>query len=136
MTYYILVINAMGLKLKAYGSINNRIEEISIKGMPAPAVGLGVTELAYSDTYARRIVRVSPTGNRFWMKPCLWKLNNQLAGTGAPGYDCEGSVSVRQDAPEIEVRRNRLGQWKVVGGNYCVIEPKGQPPREYRDPSL
>lgn len=45
-------------KMEWYGSVSNRMSACAVKGAPTPVVGMGATELCFSDRHAHTIVSV------------------------------------------------------------------------------
>lgn len=50
-----------------YGSLQNSMLS-TMQNTPAPAIGMSVTELWYTDRLAYTITRISKSGKTFWMK--------------------------------------------------------------------
>jgi hypothetical protein len=88
------------------GSLQNRLMEMGTRGQPVPVVGMGVTEIMYSDRYPYEITRID-LGQHVFMKPCSYQF------TGGNGYGITGAVI--EGAPEVEIRQNKRGQWVRVG---------------------
>lgn len=91
------------------GSLQNRMMEMGVRGQPEPVVGMGVTELMWTDRRPFEIVRVElkkdGSVKSFFMKSSQWS-------HGRDGYGEVGEVN--NDSPEIECRQNRKGQWCEV----------------------
>lgn len=86
------------------GSFQNRIMEAGVRGQPDPVVGMGVTELMWSDRLPYEIVRID--GKRVFVKPCA--IIHDKGGYGHGGL-------VHEKAGEVELRQNKRGQWcKII----------------------
>jgi hypothetical protein len=112
-----------------YGSLQNLMMARGTKGMPQPKVGSGVTKVMWTDCQPFEVVRI--TDNKVYIKRCEVRRN--------PHPDCYGKVGeVVQDSPEIEIRKNKKGQWIGVtcnrmNGQVYRIEVDGQRGQWYYD---
>lgn len=101
---------------KLAGSLFNRLQEHST--FQKPEVGMGATQLAYTDRYPFTIIRVSDSGKTFWAQ------EDNAQRTDSNGMSDVGQVytfTPNPNAPEIEVRWTGKG-WKRVGhSNFFAI---------------
>jgi hypothetical protein len=101
-----------------YGSLQNRIAEVAVIGQPAPTVGLGATQLLYSDRHAGTITWVSPSG-----KTLRWRAD-EATRTDSLGLSDVQRYSYHPREGRVEddviVRLNRKGQW-VSGARHFQI---------------
>jgi len=88
------------MKTQMIGSLQNRMMEMGVKGQPDPVVGMGVTEIMWSDLRPYEIVRID--GKRVFIKPCAIIHDKSDYGHGG---------LVHEKAPEVELRQNKWGQW-------------------------
>lgn len=78
---------------------------------PIPEVGLGATELLYSDRHAYTIVRISKGGKRFWMQRDIARRSDNNGMSNAQTY----TYRPNPDAPEVAVSLRKDGKWRRVG---------------------
>lgn len=106
----------------------NQIMASATNGAPIPEPGMGCTVLMYSDRRAGTITRVSPSGKTFWF---TYDKVTRIDGNGMS--DCQDyAYETVQGSPEVQVRRNKRGQWKEKGGSTVAVGYR----REYYDYSF
>lgn len=93
--------------MKLYGSFVNRVQETMIS--VDPEVGIGVTEMCYSDRHAYTIVRVASNGKNISVQRDKAIRVDDRGITEAQDYRYERDT----DAPVMELRLNKKGQWKL-----------------------
>ena len=96
--------------MKLYGSLVNRLYETQ-KGS-RPEVGMGATELCYSDRHPFTIVKVWPSGKTIEVQEDRATRLDDHGMSELQVYSYEPNP----DAPRIRVRWTGAG-WKEVGGN-------------------
>lgn len=93
-----------------YGSINNRLMEQDA-APPVPEVGMGATELCYSDRHAYTVIEVrSPTTIVVQRDKATRVDSNGCSDAQAYTYELE------TNGAQVVVTRRRNGQWKSKGG--------------------
>jgi len=96
------------INVRGYGSLQNAIgnQTRSLK----PEVGMGVTELMYSDRHPYTVTAIS-TPRRIQVKP------DRATRTDKNGCgECqEYTYETENDAPPITLFLNKFGRWKRVG---------------------
>jgi hypothetical protein len=105
-----------------------------VNGMPTPAVGLGATELWWSDRHACTItaVYVAKSGKRKGQITSFKMTHDREIWDLSGG---EGSEKVRSyetviGAGEVVVKLRKDGRWKSMGGQYVSVGFRDS----YRDP--
>lgn len=81
-----------------------------------PEVGMGVTELMWTDRHAGTITRVSESKKRLWFKRDIATRADNNGMSDAQHYVYAPNPS----APEIEARLTKKG-WKIVGGSRLAL---------------
>lgn len=89
-----------------YGSLNNLLAGTNPELVPT--VGMGATEVCWTDRHAYTVVRVSPSGKTVWVK------KDDVKRVDSNGMsECQDYEFTRNDNnPEVMVRKNKKGQWK------------------------
>lgn len=86
-------------------------------GQPAPAVGMGITILHWTDRSAGTIHKVSPSGKTFWF--------TEDKATRIDGNGMSESQNYRYepqpDAPLRMARQRVNGQWRVSGDGKAIM---------------
>jgi hypothetical protein len=90
----------------------------------APVVGLGVTELCWTDRHAGTITRVAESGKRFWFTMDTAKRTDTRGMSESQEY----TYTSNPDAPEREARLTKKG-WRIVRGSPIALGFR----REYHD---
>ena len=90
------------------GSLINRVQE-EMRSQD-PVVGMGVTEMCYSDRHAYSIVRVDPNGKRIWIQRDTATRTDDRGMSDAQEYKYEPDTS----AAILELRLNKRGSWKLL----------------------
>ena len=116
---------------KMTGSLSNRLLELGVNGQPDPVVGMGVTELLYTDRLPWQVTRID--GKKVYIKPCT-----HIYDKPGSAYGHGGAVIDR--AEEREIRQKKNGQWCVIEGGRVSsriirLEKEG-PGRYYYDPGF
>lgn len=95
----------------------NLVNSILAEGVAAdPVVGLGVTELGWSDRHAGTITRVAESGKRFWFTMDTAIRTDQNGMSDAQSYIYKSNP----DAPEREARLTSKG-WRIVRGSPIAV---------------
>lgn len=98
------------------GSLFNRLQEHS--AYQKPEVGMGATQLAYTDRHPFAIVRVSDSGKTFWAKEDKAERTDD---NGMSDVGQQYQFTPDPNAPEVEVRWTGKG-WKRKGHpNFFVV---------------
>ena len=77
-----------------------------------PVVGMGATEVWYSDRKACTVTRISASGKTFWMKHDIKKRIDKNGMSESQQYE----FTSNPDAYEIRVSLRKDGSWKSTGG--------------------
>lgn len=112
-----------------YGSVNNRIAEASVKGMPKPEVGTGCTITMWTDRHAATVTYVSPSGKTVKVR------RDKATRVDKLGLTDSGQRYTYERDPEAEEETFRLtkrGWSKPRGGSGLVLGRRD----EYYDPSF
>ncbi len=103
----------MALKLGTEtGSLVNHLLS-GTNGQPAPAVGMGVTVLHWSDRNPGTITRVSDSGKTFWFKGDIAKRLDDFGMSESQSYE----YTPNPDGAEIKATLRKNGAWKTSGGH-------------------
>jgi hypothetical protein len=95
-----------------YGSFQNSIAARSTIGAPTPEIGMGATELMWSDRHAYTVVHVSQSGKRI-----IVQRDRAIRADSNGMSESQSYTFVPQpDAPCITLSLRKNGQWKAVGG--------------------
>ena len=114
-----------------YGSVQNRISEGCAQ--PTPEVGMGVTEMLWSDRSPYIIVEVKDE-RHITVEPLGWKRTDNNGFSEWQEYE----YFRREDAPKVRLFKTKEGRWRErigrngLGDNTFVI---GYAERYY-DPSF
>lgn len=96
---------------------------------PAPEVGMGVTELRWTDRRAGTITRVSKSGKTFWFTHDTATRIDNNGMSESQDYEYQ----INSEGYEYRVSLRKDGRWKVVnGGSYVMVGVR----REYYDYSF
>lgn len=79
---------------------------------PAPVVGMGVTELCWTDRHAGTITRIAKNGKRFWFKMDTSKRVDKNGMSEMQIYE----YAFQDSSPEREARLLKKG-WKIVNAS-------------------
>ena len=104
--------------MKAYGNLINRVQE-EMKSA-TPEVGMGITEMCYSDRHAYTIIQVNPKGKRVLVQRDKATRADNRGMSDAQEWEYEPDP----DALMIELKLNKHGNWKRAGdpnGNTFMI---------------
>lgn len=82
------------------------------QGQPIPEVGMGVTELHWTDRHAGTIVRISPSGKTFWYQRDIATRTDTNGMSESQSY----SYAPDPNAALVAARRNKRGEWKATPG--------------------
>lgn len=96
-----------------HGSLINRLSEG--KTAVKPEVGMGATELCYSDRHAYTIVEVSPSGKTIKVQPDKATRTDNNGMSDAQTYSFEPDTN----APIITVRLTKKG-WQSKGRPFAI----------------
>jgi len=111
--------------MRVFGNLSNRLME---NDHDKPEVGMGATELLYSDRHAYTISRVSESGKTFWMK------RDKAIPNGCPATEelHDYTYIEQPDEPEVRVNMTKYG-WKIQKStSYVAVGIKD----EYYDPTF
>lgn len=118
------------IRLAQGGSLQNRMAECGVNGQPAPEIGMGATELMYTDTHACTIVEVSASGKRIGVQ------RDRAVRTDTRGRDeCQDyRYEPNTQAGVIHYTLRKTGQWiregdSMKSGQVLAIGYR----REYHD---
>lgn len=95
----------------AYGSLNNMVMDASVIGAPTPEVGMGATDLLWTDRHAGTITWVSPDGKRL-----RWRRDKAIRMDDHGMCDCQSyRYEPNPDAAEYEFTLRKNGRWVRKG---------------------
>lgn len=98
-----------------YGSFNNLYASRGISSM-TPYVGMGATELLWSDRHAYTVVEVSPSGKTLKLQRDIAIRVDGLGMSDGQSYRYEPDPA----ASLVTVRKCRDGRWKSGGSVFAV----------------
>lgn len=78
---------------------------------PAPVVGMGATELCWTDRHAYTVVSVNKAGNRVTVQRDLATCTDKLGMSGAQSYTYTPDPNGRQ----VLLSLRKDGKWRTVG---------------------
>lgn len=81
-----------------------------------PEIGMGATEVLYSDRHACTISRISESGKTFWMQRDNAIRTDKNGMSDSQGYRYEANPN----AKEIKVSKRQDGSWKTSPGGRTV----------------
>lgn len=94
-----------------YGSLNNAIAARSTIGAPTPEVGMGATQLCWTDRHAYTVVEVKSP------KRIVVQADKAIRVDSNGMSESQKYEFVPQpDAPKVTLTLRKNGQWKPVGG--------------------
>lgn len=129
------------------GSVVNHIYSRATIGQPRPVVGMGATELLWSDRHAATITKVTELTSKRWLYEIevVCDKATVISGSGHDG-SAEYSYEPGTGTPNIYRSRREGGEWVQVflnkdTGKVCQAVGGGRGLRigdrdEYRDPSF
>ncbi len=96
------------VNVRGYGSFFNALGDQTRSR--TPEVGMGVTELMYSDRHPYTVTQVINT-NRIMVKPDVATRIDNNGFSGSQEYE----YKTNDNSPEIELFLNKFGRWKMRG---------------------
>lgn len=97
-----------------HGSFQNRMAERSTQ--PKPEVGMGCTEIMYSDRHAGTITDVADNGRAFWFRRDRAIRTDSWGMSDVQEYRYERDPEAR----EVKVTLRKDGTWRVSGDGTVI----------------